>query len=189
MPLDPALLHLAFRGDSQAQYALYQVCYPHLLAICRRYYPDDQAAAAAVNAGFFKIITNLNKYTPETTPWLAWIRRVMINCIIDEFRKEKHYRESVVFPKDGLPQCETAAWNEAENNLGMEYLEKLLQRLPPMSQKVFNLFAIDGYAHAEISALLGISEGTSKWHVNAARQQLQTWIKANDSLLVDWFIR
>jgi RNA polymerase sigma-70 factor (ECF subfamily) len=46
-----------------------------------------------------------------------------------------------------------------------------------MTQKVFNLFAIDGFSHHEISELLGMSEGTSKWHVSTARVQLQTWIK------------
>jgi len=52
-----------------------------------------------------------------------------------------------------------------------------LQRLPPMTQKVFNLFAIDGFSHHEISDMLGMSEGTSKWHVSNARAQLQSWIK------------
>jgi RNA polymerase sigma factor (sigma-70 family) len=179
MPVvDPALLHSAFHGDSQAQYVLYRACYPHLMAICRRYHADDQAAEASVNAGFLKIITHLDKYRQQTTPWLAWLRRVMINCIIDEFRRDKQYRTYMVFPQEGLSGTDTGAvWNDAEGNLGIEYLETLLQRLPPMSQKVFNLFAIDGYTHAEIAALLGISEGTSKWHVNAARRQLQTWIQ------------
>jgi RNA polymerase sigma-70 factor (ECF subfamily) len=45
-----------------------------------------------------------------------------------------------------------------------------------MSRKVFNLFAIDGYSHQEISAMLKISEGTSKWHVSFARQQLKSMI-------------
>ncbi|MBK8503925.1 MAG: hypothetical protein IPL46_17985 [Saprospiraceae bacterium] len=43
----------------------------------------------------------------------------------------------------------------------------------PVSKTVFNLFAIDGYAHKEIAALLKISEGTSKWHLSTARQKLK----------------
>ncbi|MBK8969058.1 MAG: hypothetical protein IPM36_20765 [Lewinellaceae bacterium] len=43
---------------------------------------------------------------------------------------------------------------------------------------MFNLFALDGYSHAEISSMLDISEGTSKWHVSFARGQLRSWIKA-----------
>jgi len=103
----------------------------------------------------------------------------MINTLIDEFRKEKKWRELTVFTEDferSYPN-EPIAWNEAEQRLDVQHLEALLQRLPPMTQKVFNLFALDGYSHHEISDLLGMSEGTSKWHVSSARAQLQTWIK------------
>jgi RNA polymerase sigma-70 factor (ECF subfamily) len=59
-----------------------------------------------------------------------------------------------------------------------EALAALLDRVPDMSRKVFNLFAIDGYSHAEIATLLGISDGTSKWHVSHARRVLQQAIAA-----------
>jgi RNA polymerase sigma-70 factor (ECF subfamily) len=54
-----------------------------------------------------------------------------------------------------------------------EAFAELLQRVPDMSRRVFNLFAMDGFAHAEIAGMLKISEGTSKWHVSHARQVLQ----------------
>jgi RNA polymerase sigma-70 factor (ECF subfamily) len=60
----------------------------------------------------------------------------------------------------------------------VQHLEALLRRLPPVTQKVFNLFALDGFSHKEISEMLDMSEGTSKWHVSFARSQLQTWVKA-----------
>ena len=47
-----------------------------------------------------------------------------------------------------------------------------------MSQKVFNMFAIDGYSHKEISSMLGMSTGTSKWHVSSARKELKLMISA-----------
>ena len=45
-----------------------------------------------------------------------------------------------------------------------------------MSQKVFNLFAIDGYSHKEIANMLNMSEGTSKWHINFSRTKLKEMI-------------
>jgi len=42
-----------------------------------------------------------------------------------------------------------------------------------VSQKVFNLYAIDGYKHREIAKMLGMSVGTSKWHLGFARKKLQ----------------
>ena len=103
----------------------------------------------------------------------------MINAVIDEYRKEKKWRELTVFAEDierSYPS-EPIDWNEADQRLDVQHLEALLQRLPPMTQKVFNLFALDGFSHHEISELLGMSEGTSKWHVSSARAQLQSWIK------------
>jgi RNA polymerase sigma-70 factor (ECF subfamily) len=38
------------------------------------------------------------------------------------------------------------------------------------------LFALEGYQHQEIAALLGIAEGTSKAQYFRARQLLQEWL-------------
>jgi len=42
---------------------------------------------------------------------------------------------------------------------------------------VFNLYAIEGYNHKEISELLNISEGTSKSNLSRARAILQEKVK------------
>jgi RNA polymerase sigma-70 factor (ECF subfamily) len=63
--------------------------------------------------------------------------------------------------------------NEYLHHMEAEAFAALLQRVPDMSRKVFNLFAVDGYPHAEIATMLRISEGTSKWHVSHARKVLQ----------------
>ena len=42
---------------------------------------------------------------------------------------------------------------------------------------VFNLYAVEGYSHKEISEMLGISEGTSKSNLSRARATLQERIK------------
>jgi RNA polymerase sigma-70 factor (ECF subfamily) len=57
--------------------------------------------------------------------------------------------------------------------MGYENLIALIRELPSVSSKVFNLYVIDGYNHKEIGALLGISEGTSKWHLSTARKILR----------------
>ena len=184
MNLDPQLLQAAHKGDRKAQYALYRVCFPVLMAVCMRYRRDEQDAASALNMGFLKIINNLDRYRREEVPFEAWIRRIMINTAIDEFRREKKWRELTVFT-DELERThpeEPIEWGEAEKRIDVQHLEALMRRLPPMTQQVFNLFALDGFSHKEISDMLGMSEGTSKWHVNAARQKLQRWIAEYSSV-------
>jgi len=51
-----------------------------------------------------------------------------------------------------------------------------VRELPAATQAVFNLYVMEGYSHAEIGKLAGISEGTSKWHLNEARKKLQKLI-------------
>jgi RNA polymerase sigma factor (sigma-70 family) len=45
---------------------------------------------------------------------------------------------------------------------------------------VFNLYAIEGYSHAEIGNMLNISEGTSKSQLSRARAILQDKLKKNE---------
>ena len=59
-------------------------------------------------------------------------------------------------------------------------LLKLVRELPPSTQAVFNLYVIEGYNHKEVAQILGISEGTSKWHLSEARKILQQMIKQQE---------
>jgi RNA polymerase sigma-70 factor (ECF subfamily) len=48
-----------------------------------------------------------------------------------------------------------------------------IKQLPPATHAVFVLYAVEGYTHKEIAQQLGISEGTSKWHLSEARKSLK----------------
>lgn len=58
-----------------------------------------------------------------------------------------------------------------------EDLIKLVQKLSVAYRTVFNLFAIDGFSHEEISSMLSISVGTSKSNLFKAREQLKKMLK------------
>lgn len=165
------------KDDRKAQYALYRQCHPVLWSICRRYQSDEQSALASLNIGFFKILSKLDTYQ-DKVPFEAWIRRIMINTLIDEFRKSAKERNQVQYPDPQQWQViDESAEQAAEELLSMEQLQAMIQKLPPTSRQVFNLFAIDGYQHAEIAEGLGISLGTSKWHLAEARKRLQKMVQ------------
>jgi RNA polymerase sigma-70 factor (ECF subfamily) len=54
---------------------------------------------------------------------------------------------------------------------------KMVNSLTDTTKEVFVKFAIEGYSHQEISGQLGIAEGTSKWHLNKARNALAKLIE------------
>lgn len=180
MSIEPALIKLSASGERQAQYKLYKQSFSLLMGVCSRYTINKDDAMALLNEGFCKILMHADKYR-EHIPAELWMRRVMINTAIDSFRRQKNYREQVQL-KDFSDHAVESADNGADQNLydkkiEADRLEAMLKKLPNITGKVFNLFAIDGYSHKEISESLGMSEGTSKWHVNNARTLLKKMLK------------
>ncbi|HRD53402.1 MAG TPA: sigma-70 family RNA polymerase sigma factor [Flavobacteriales bacterium] len=172
--IEESLIARCLKEEPKAQYELYRALYGQMVAICSRYERNRDDALDRVNQGYLKILTNLGKRRPEV-PFELWTRRIMINTVIDNHRHEKQRREheSLDAPLDESTLVEV---NDYLKQMDAEAFAALLARVPDMSRKVFNLFAIDGFGHQEIAAMLGISEGTSKWHVSHARQVLQTAI-------------
>jgi RNA polymerase sigma-70 factor (ECF subfamily) len=62
-------------------------------------------------------------------------------------------------------------------NLSSEDLLKLINQLPDGYRMVFNLYIIDGYNHAEIGQMLGVSENTSKSQLSRAKELLRKQLK------------
>jgi RNA polymerase sigma factor (sigma-70 family) len=183
MGITPELLIQAATGNKQAQYSLYKLSYSLLMSICHRYAPNFDDAMALLNLGFLKILLHAEK-RKTNVPIEYWMRRIMINTAIDEFRKNKHYREQTELHDFTDHQQVMADNNEVSNEFNRqiesEVLQNMLHQLPDVTAKVFNLFAIDGYTHKEIADMLQISEGTSKWHVNNARTLLKKLINQLD---------
>lgn len=169
-----ALIARCAKEEAKAQYELYRALHTLMMSICSRYERNKQDATARMNQGFLRILQNIDKRRPEV-PFELWARRIMINTVIDEFRKDKSRKatETLDVP---VEQSYSIDANDYLRHMEAEAFADLLLRVPPMSRSVFNLFAIDGFAHAEIATMLGISEGTSKWHVSNARGILQNAI-------------
>src|SRR5688572_25639195 len=175
MNIQPELIALCIKQDRKAEYELYKLAYSYLMSICMRYARDKDAASEVLNMGYLKILKNLKSYKPEI-PFKAWIRRIMVNTLIDEYRKNKREREKVTYVEEYYDSSDFSEVNDALSRISCSQIFEQIEKLPEASKRVFNLFAIDGYSHKEIGEMLDISEGTSKWHLNAARQKLKEYI-------------
>ena len=88
------LLERCKRDDRRAHYELYRICFPFLVSVCRRYYVNREDTEAAINQIFLKTIINLDRYLKraENLPFELWLRKIAVNYVVDEFRKNKRYR-------------------------------------------------------------------------------------------------
>ena len=53
----------------------------------------------------------------------------------------------------------------------------MFDQWPDATRELFILYAIECYTHPEIGEKLGISDGTSKWHLSTARKKLKDLIR------------
>lgn len=175
--IDQKIINACRKNDRRAQEKMYEWCYVKLMPTCMRYHRNEEDARSILNLSFVKICKNLDKLK-ESTPFEAWVRRILMNTIIDEFRKNKNYLQ-LVDAKETERELEihvTSVENSVWSKLEMDVLMGLLKKLPDVSRKVFNLYVIDGYTHKEIGNMLDISDGTSKWHLSNARKLLREMV-------------
>jgi RNA polymerase sigma-70 factor, ECF subfamily len=164
------------RQDSKAQEQLYKYCYPAMMKVGLRYCNGQtDLAAAAYNQAMLRIFQHIDQYKGEGEPE-AWFRKIMVNTCIDQYRS--HIRFQPVEMNDITADL-VPVIPEVYNRMSGHEIVGLIYELPKNTGLVFNLFVMEGYKHEEIGKMLGISAGTSKWHLNEARKILKQKIETH----------
>lgn len=179
MDIQQELIDACINGERKAEYQLYKSTYSYLMSICIRYTRNQDKAKEVLNVGFLKILTSLNRYNPQI-PFKPWIRKIMINTLINEYKKEKVHYSNMQYVETYHETDQYADLNKAILKIDADQIYTFIAKLPPASQQVFNLYFIDGYKHKEIAEMLNITEGTSKWHLNSAREKLKEMLREID---------
>ena len=157
------------KNDRKAQEKLYLAFHGSMSAICMQYTKHQPDAAAVLNNGFLKVFLKINQYDNSRGTLSTWIRNIMVHEAIDFLRNRSAFQKEQGVPVSEEPVIDS----EALQKINADALLALIRQLPPATQLVFNLFTIEGFGHREISEMLGISEGTSRWHLSEARRQLK----------------
>ncbi len=166
------LLKECKRGKSRSQEELYRRFASAMYGLCLQYASNEEDAQDIMQEGFIKVFAKLDQVkNPAALP--GWIRRVMINTALEK------YRSQVILQRvdEVREEHHEEAGNDALDRLSCDELVGLIQTLTPRYRVVFNLYAIEGFTHQEISEELGISIGTSKSNLSRARGVLQEKIK------------
>ena len=160
------------KGKTEAQGALFRNYSKMLFGVCMRYTKDVSAAEDVLHEGFIKIFTNIASFKNKGS-FEGWMRRIMVNTALERYRKNFQ-----MYSVDDIIETESEAnKNIIVSELSAQELLLIIKDLPPAYKMVFNLYAIDGYSHKEISEILNISIGTSKSNLSRARKILQTKVK------------
>ncbi|WP_367062241.1 RNA polymerase sigma factor [Algibacter sp. 2305UL17-15] len=168
---ETVLIKKAIKNNREAQHVLFETHAPKMLSVCRYYIKDVQQAEEAMLNGFFKVFSNLKSFKSEGS-FEGWIRRIMIRESISYLRQKKSV--DFLYEDDCISKDYT---NTIQTDLEVNDIQKLIDNLPEGYRMVFVMYAIEGYRHSEIAALLDVSEGTSKSQLFKARKMLQEQLK------------
>lgn len=162
------LIRACVNQEKWAQKAVYEQYYGSMMGVCLRYTSNSEDALDVLHDGFIKVFANISKYKPGTS-LPGWIRRIMINTSIDHYRKNAKRQTEDIEEARNLTSHDIDAISRCSEQ---EILDAI-QLLSPAYRMVFNLYAIEGYAHKEVAELLQITESTSRSNLVKARTKLK----------------
>lgn len=154
-------------NERRAQEALYRQFFPEMMRMCMRYTKDQTVAIEIINNGFLRVFQKIHTFGFKGS-LEGWVRKLVYHSMADYFRENARYMHFLI-----LEDHDRAVPERCHEVFYEEDILKAVKTLPPVSQEVFRLYAIEGYSHAEIAVNMQMSEGTSKWHLSTARQKLR----------------
>ncbi|MHC2990586.1 RNA polymerase [Pontibacter sp. HJ8] len=155
-------------GDNRAQYELYKLYSKAMFNVSMRITNDYAEAEDVLQEAFISAFKNLHSYKGEAS-FGSWLKKIVVNAAVNAIRKR---RSELVPLEDRI--TEGIADEEYDDNTEwqVEKVRKAIQRLPDGYRVVLSLYLLEGYDHAEIGEILGISESTSKSQYSRARKKL-----------------
>lgn len=170
-PIDFSLIKLCISGNRKSQKKLYDYLSPKMFPVCLKFFKTTADAEDVLQEGFVKMFNNLSNYRGEGS-FEGWVRRIFVNTAIQHYRSLKPAGMCANDYEELLPSYEPSALD----HLFEKDVIGVSNELSNGYRTVFKLYAVEGYSHKEISALLGITESTSKSQYMRAKASIREMI-------------
>lgn len=142
-----------------------------MMAVVRRYIDHYEQAEEVLNNGFLRAFQKIDQYTFQGS-FEGWLRKIVFHSVSDYVKQNTRYNEKIM-----LVEKDEYVHKDHADKMYYEQLLLLVQQLPDATRSVFNMYIMEGFSHKEIGKMLGISEGTSKWHLSEGRRILKDKIE------------
>lgn len=157
-------------GKSWAQRAIYDRFAATMMSVCVRYVTDRETARDILQDGFIKLFNKIDTYS-GTGAFGGWVRRIFVTTALEHLRRNDALKQSA-----NIDDIENFIEDYDETTIQKMSADDIMNCIASLAEgyrTIFNLYAIEGYNHAEIAELLGISEATSRSQFMRARKILQ----------------
>ena len=170
-------------GDEHAFEVLVGRFAPRMLAVARRFLPDEQDARDVVQNALMSVIKAIHNFE-QKSQLSTWLHRIVVNEALMEIRRRRHRGEDSI--DDLLPRFDShGKWSANDSNSGflddlpMERREnrnlvrKCIARLPEFYRTVLLMRDIEDLDNSEIAQMLNVTTNACKVRIHRARQALR----------------
>lgn len=175
LPEDAALAAGCLAGDRRAYERLYHLQGARMKNLARNLLGSRSDAEDAVQDTFLKIQRSISSFRGQSS-FITWTFRILVNTCRDMRRSRMRRRENVQNDTEEALHSPEPRAPGAHPSLRMA-LESALAQLTQHQRDVFLLYEVEGFRHAEIAALLEISETASKNTLFQAKKNLRTMLE------------
>lgn len=176
MNIHSELIELCRRGDSKAQFELYNLYSRAMYNVSCRILPDRMEAEDAMQEAFFKAFDKLHTFRNEVA-FGAWLKRIVVNTCIDYLKKKKLKLTSIDDVK-GVADVQDVGDDFVPESV--EDVKLAMNELPEGYRLVISLHLIEGYEYEEIAEMLGIAQSSVRSQFTRARQKLIELLKKSN---------
>ncbi|WP_126969873.1 RNA polymerase sigma factor [Gynurincola endophyticus] len=166
------------RNQPAAQKELYHLYSSKMLSVCYRFSINRQDAEDMLQEGFIRVFSQIQSFQNKGS-FEGWVRRIIVHTCINHLKKNKKFNDNL--------QIEAASMrlmvDDVPSILQAKQVIDCIRVLPIGYRTVLNLFAIEGYNHKEIAAMLDIEESTSRSQYTRAKQLLATILEKRNIII------
>lgn len=173
---DSALAAACQSGDLRAYERLYALQGARMKNLARNLLGNSLDAEDAVQDTFLKIQRGIASFRGQSS-FITWTFRILVNTCHDARRKRVRKKEVASEDETGEPLRPEPRAPSTHPALRLA-LERALAELTRHQRDIFLLYEVEGFHHAEIAAMLEITETASKNTLFQAKKNLRGMLEA-----------
>ena len=181
---DQELLRGLRAGEDDAFERLVRLYTGRMLAVARRFLPNEEDARDAVQDAFLSAFRAIDRFEGEAR-LSTWLHRIVVNACLMKLRTRRRRPEGRIedllpgFLEDGHFATPAAPWQESADALlesaeNRKLVRDAIEGLPENYRTVLLLRDIEGFDTLRTAEELGMTTAAVKTRLHRARQALRT---------------
>jgi RNA polymerase sigma-70 factor (ECF subfamily) len=163
------LIARVLAGDAAAERALYDAHVDRVYRLAYRLAGEPSLAEDFTQETFLRAFDRLPGFRGDAA-LSTWLHAIAVSVAINGLRKVRRYREREV----GCEDLSMVSDRRFPEDIDLKRrLGSVIDGLSESLRVVFVMHDVEGYKHREISAALGVPEGTTKARLSRARKALR----------------